>query len=109
MICIKEIDEIVNGSFKVTKKQKMLLQLKKEVDEEIDVALEIAKEGYQWCPKCKEYYKEKAWECIIKREKKNIYAYCDAGYGDDDICEEKTCSILYDICPMGHVIEVGKC
>ena len=83
----------------------MLYQLQEEFNKEINEALEEVKKGYKYCSKCKEYYKEKAWEIEHKVEKKNVCTYHDAGYGDDDIYEDKMCSVTYEICPIGHVIE----
>jgi len=105
MVYIKIIDEIVNGSYKVTEKQDMLYRLKKELNKEIDKAVEKVKKGYKYCPQCREYYKEKAWEVGHKTEKRNVCIYRDAGYGDDDTYEDKMCSVIYEICPIGHVME----
>lgn len=38
----------------------MLYKLKKEFNEKIDEAVEKVKKKYKYCPKCKEYYKDKA-------------------------------------------------
>lgn len=95
----------MNGSYKVTEKQNMLYKLKQELNEEIDKAVKEVKKGYKYCPKCNEYYKEKAWDIENKREKRNVCTYRDAGYGDDDIYEDKVCSVTYEICPIGHIIE----
>lgn len=97
--------EIVNGSYKVTEKQSMLYKLKKEFNEKIDEAVEKVKKKYKYCPKCKEYYKDKAWDTEHKTEKREVCTYRDAGYGDADVYEDKICSVTYEICPIGHVIE----
>ena len=54
------IEEIVNGNYKVTEKRKMLNELRKQLIDEIDKAEEDIIKGYKYCPKCNEYYKEKA-------------------------------------------------
>lgn len=102
---MREVDVIVNGSYKVTEKQSMLNHLKKEFNEEIDKVIKEVTKGYKYCPECKEYYKEKAWDRDRKTEKRNVCTYRDAGYGDDDTYEDKICSVTYEICPMGHIIE----
>ena len=102
---MNKIDEIVNGSYKITEKQEMLKKYKEEINHQIaDAAAKIV-QGYKYCPQCKEYYKEKAWDTEYKTEKRNICTYRDAGYGDDDTYEYKTCFVQYGICPIGHRIE----
>ncbi len=83
----------------------MLYKLKKKLNEEIDKAVEEVKKGYKYCPKCKEYYKEKAWETEHKTEKRKVCTFHSLAEFDDDTYEDKICSVTYEICPMGHVIE----
>ncbi len=83
----------------------MLYQLKKELNEEINKAVEEVEKGYKYCPKCKEYYKEKAWDTEHKTEKRKVCTYADPVQWTENEYEKKTCSVTYEICPMGHVIE----
>lgn len=95
----------MNGSYKITEKQNMLYKLKQELNEEINKAVKEIEKGYKYCPKCKEYYKEKAWEIENKREKRNVRTFHSLAEFDDDTYEDKMCSITYEICPIGHIIE----
>ena len=99
------IEEIVNGNYKVTEKQKMLNELKKQLLDEIDKAEEDIIKGYKYCPKCNEYYKEKAWETEYKRERRNVCTFHSLAEFDEDTYEDKNCLVTYSICPMGHKIE----
>lgn len=74
--------------------------LQKIKQTEIDIT-----KGYKYCPKCKEYYREKTWENEFRTEIRNICTYRDCGYGDDDRYENVKCNVQYGICPMGHYIE----
>jgi len=105
MKTIDEINFIVNGNYKVTEKQAMLYQLRKELNEKIDEAIEEVKNGYKYCSKCGEYYKEKAWETEHRTEMRKVCTFHSLVEFDDDIYEDKMCSVTYEICPMGHVFE----
>lgn len=48
----------MNGSYKVTEKQNLLINYRDKVNKQIDNALDTIKKGYKYCPQCKEYYKE---------------------------------------------------
>ena len=96
------IEEIVNGSYKVTEKQKLLMEYKDNINKQIADAIEEVEKGYKYCPQCREYYKNKAFETEHKKEERTICTYRDAGYGDDDKYERLMCSIQYSVCPMGH-------
>lgn len=102
---MEQIDKIVNGSYKVTEKQNLLFKLQKDFNEEIAKAIEEVEKGYKYCPTCKEYYKEKAWETKYKMENRTVRTFHSLAEFDDDKYEDKICSITYDICPMGHIIE----
>lgn len=99
------ISEIVNGSYKVTEKQKLLNDLRKQFLEELENAHEEIKKGYKYCEKCKEFYKEKAWEHEVKQEMREVctsYNWCEF---DDPRYENQMCTVHYSICPMGHIIQ----
>lgn len=99
------IEEIVNGNYKVTEKKKMLKELKKQFLNEIDKAEEDIIKGYKYCPKCNEYYKEKAWETEYKTERRNVCTFHSLSAFDEDTYEYKDCHVTYSICPVGHRIE----
>ena len=102
---MKEIDEIVNGSYKVTDKQKMLDEFSKRVNNKIKQAeIEIAK-GYKYCPACGEYYKEKSFDIGTYKEKRNVCTFHSLSEFDDDTYEDKMCVIKFAECPMGHKVE----
>lgn len=100
-IDITDIEKIVNGNYKVTEKQKLLIEYK----EKIDCALREVTNGYKYCPRCGEYYKINTWETENRKEERTVCTYRDAGYGDDDKYERLLCPVQYSICPIGHRIE----
>lgn len=102
---IKEIEDIINGNYKVTEKQKMILKLRKQFLNELENAENNITEGYKYCPKCKEYYREKSWEKETKTEHREVCVFSSLVDHDDDRYEYKNCSVKYAICPMGHRIE----
>ena len=102
---IKEIEDILNGNYKVTEKQKMILKLRKQFLNELENAANIITEGYKYCPECKEYYKEKAWETETKTERREVCTFSSLVDHDDDRWEYKNCSVKYAICHMGHRFE----
>lgn len=102
---ILSINEIVNGSYKVTEKQKLLMEYKDKINKQIDSAIEEVEKGYKYCPQCREYYRIKSFEKECIKEERTICTYRDAGYGDDDKYERLMCTVSYSICPMGHKIE----
>ncbi len=83
----------------------MLIEYKDEINKQIDDAIKDVKKGYKYCPKCREYYRTKAYEILKTKEERTVCTYRDAGYGDDDVYERIMCNINYSICPMGHKIE----
>lgn len=99
------IEEIVNGNYKVTEKQKMLKELRKQFLNKIDKAKEDIIKGYKYCPKCNEYYKEKAWETEYRIERRNVCTFHSLSAFEDDRWKNKDCHITYGICPVGHKIE----
>lgn len=99
---IKEIEDILNGNYKVTEKKEMLRELRKQVTKEFNEAEDNITQGYEYCPKCKEYYREKSWETETKTERREVCTSSSLVDHDDDIWEYKNCSITYEICPMGH-------
>ena len=99
------IEEIVNGNYKVTEKRKMLNELRKQLIDEIDKAEEDIIKGYKYCPKCNEYYKEKAQETEYKTERRKVCTFHSLSAFGDDRWENKDCHITYSICPVGHKIE----
>ena len=102
-----KVDSIVNGSYTVVEKQKMLEKLKGEINSYISDAFEQIKLGYKYCPECKQYYKEKAWETEVKHELREVCTFYSPCEFDDNTYEHKNCIIHIDICPMGHRIENG--
>lgn len=99
------LEEIVNGNYKVTEKQKLLNEFKEQILEEIHKAEIEIKKGYKYCPKCGEYYKEKAWETEYKTGHREVCTFHSLAEFDDDTYEYKDCIVTYSICPMGHRIE----
>lgn len=99
------MNEIVNGDYRVSEKLDMLEEYKKHIIDEIKKEKENVLKGFKFCPRCNEYYKEKAYETLSCQETRNICTYRDAGYGDDDIYEDVKCNVAYSICPVGHKIE----
>lgn len=102
---IKEIEDILNSNYKVTVKKEMLRELRKQVTKEFNEAINIIRKGYKYCPKCKEYYREKSWETETKTERREVCTFSSLVDHDDDRYEYKDCSVTYAICPMGHRIE----
>ena len=102
-----KVDNIVNGSYTVVEKQKMLEKLRDEINSYISDAFEQIKIGYKYCPECKQYYKEKAWETEVKHELREVLVLYSPCEFDDNTYEHKNCTIHTDICPMGHRIENG--
>lgn len=100
-----KVDNIVNGSLTVVEKQKMLEELRHEINSYISDAFETIKIGYKYCPECKQYYKEKAWETEVKHELRNVCTFYSPCEFDEDRYEHKNCIIKVSICPMGHRIE----
>ena len=97
---IKEIEDIINGNYKVTEKQKMILDLRTQFENESKEAINIIRKGYKYCPKCKEYYREKSWETETKTERREVCTFSSLVDHDDDRYEYKNCSVTYKICPM---------
>lgn len=102
---ILTINEIINGNYKVTEKQNLLTDYRDRVNKQINDAIEAIKKGYKYCPQCKEYYKENAWEKENKIEMREICTYTDPVQWSENEYENKKCSVVYDVCPMGHMIE----
>ena len=46
----------------------MLNEYKDEINKQVNEAIKEIEKGYKYCPQCKEYYKEKAWEEEEKQE-----------------------------------------
>jgi len=102
---MEKIDNIVNGSYTVIEKQKMLEDLKVEFLRKIDYANKKIVEGYKKCPNCNQYYRKNAWENKSVHEKRNVCTFHSPCEFDDDKYEEKMCKIYYSICPVGHIFE----
>ena len=102
IIIIKEIEQIVDGNYKVTEKLQMFSDLKEELLNQINDAESNLLKGYKYCPKCKEYYRNKVWDTEVKQEVREIctfWNHCE--FGENDY-ENKLCTVTYSICPMGH-------
>ena len=102
---IKENENIINGNYKVTTKQRMLIELSDLIEYQLTKTSNIITEGYKYCPECDEYYREKFWETETKTERRSICTFQSLANGEDDIRKYKNCSVTYAICPMGHKIE----
>jgi hypothetical protein len=103
---LKEIDNIVKGSYKVTEKENMLSELKEKIDNEFKNAREEIHKGYRYCPQCGEWYKEKAFDNYSKTERRNICTFRDPCEFGEDKYEDKDCVVDYSECPMGHIEEI---
>ena len=102
IIIIKEIEQIVEGNYKVTEKLQMFSDLKEELLSQINDAESNLLKEYKYCPKCKEYYRNKVWDTEVKQEVREIctfWNHCE--FGENDY-ENKLCTVTYSICPMGH-------
>ena len=102
IIIIKEIEQIVDGNYKVTEKLQMFSDLKEELLNQINDAESNLLKEYKYCPKCKEYYRNKVWDTEVKQEVREIctfWNHCE--FGENDY-ENKLCTVTYSICPMGH-------
>lgn len=95
----------MNGSYKVTEKQNLLINYRDKVNKQIDNALDTIKKGYKYCPQCKEYYKEIAWEKEKRTETRKICTYADPAQWSENEYGNKKCSVIYYVCPIGHMIE----
>ena len=85
IIIIKEIEQIVEGNYKVTEKLQMFSDLKEELLNQINDAESNLLKGYEYCPKCKEYYRNKVWDTEVKYEKREICRFwnpCEFGEHD---------------------------
>lgn len=83
----------------------MLNEYKDEINKQVNEAIKEIEKGYKYCPQCKEYYKEKAWEKEEKQEIRKVCTYTDPVEWQDNEYENKKCFVEYSICPMGHMIE----
>ena len=106
MNLIKELEDILNGNYTVKEKKCLLDKFKDNIKTQVEEVETKIEEGYTYCPKCEEWYKDKAWETDIKQEVRNICTYHDAGYGDDDRYEDVNCTVTYMVCPLGHRVEM---
>ena len=102
IIIIKEIEQIVDGNYKVTEKLQMFSDLKEELLNQINDAESNLLKEYKYCPKCKEYYRNKVWDTEVKQEVREICTFWNpCEFGEHDY-ENKLCTVTYSICPMGH-------
>lgn len=81
------------------------MDYKDKVNKQIDDALEQIEKGYKYCPQCREYYKETAWEKENRTELRRICTYADFVQWSENEYENKKYSVTYNVCPMGHKIE----
>ena len=102
---LKDLEDILNGNYTVREKKELLYKFKNNINKEIKEVDKQIVDGFTYCPKCREWYRDKTWETDIIKEIRNICTYHDAGYGDDDRYEDVNCTVTYMICPLGHKIE----
>lgn len=102
----KEIDSIsMNGQLSVKNKIDHLGILKTRCCTIIDEAIENLKKDFTYCPHCKEYYKNSAWETKwITRTRLVCTNSLTGGYLDPYEYEEKTETVSVKECPRGHQI-----
>ena len=81
------------------------MEYREKITKQIDDAIKEVEIGYRYCPKCKEYYKEMAWENKDKIEVRKVCTHIDPVQWSENEYENKKCSVSYSICPIGHMIE----
>lgn len=99
------IEKVVNSNEKVTEKKRILKEMRERATTAINQAMDRVENGYKYCPKCKEWYREQAWETIYTNETREVCTFHDPCEFGEDKYENKECSIKIVICPIGHAIE----
>lgn len=100
------INEIINANVKVTEKIKMLNQYSDEQQRLVGEAKIKIQEGYKYCPMCKEYYKVGAFEKDFCEETRNKVDVPQCEFDEWKSHDVKGMA-TYNICPMGHRIEIS--
>ena len=98
---------IVNGDYSVVEKLNLITEYKEKVLEEIADAIMEVKSGYTYCEKCKQWYKNKAWENETVNEQREYCKFtllAEWGQPEYTVGEFK---VEYSICPVGHKREIN--
>lgn len=104
---LNEVREIINKNIKVTEKLILLDKCQAQVDKEFDHARLVIKQGYKYCPLCKEYYRESVWEQNYANEKRTVCVSSVLAEWEQAEYKKKDVVVQYDICPVGHRCEVN--
>ena len=101
-----ELDLIVNGDYSVVEKLNLITEYKEKILKEITDAIMKVKSGYTYCEKCKQWYKNKAWEnetITEQRQYCKFMPYAEWEQPEYDTAESK---VEYSVCPVGHKCEI---
>lgn len=103
------VDDNLSVKEKIEKFEELYETLKKENIECLKSFREKVQEGYKWCPKCKDYYRE---QTFIYDTKEVLEEECTnrltGGYLDPYEYRPVCHTYRYAICPKGHWIQ-GDC
>lgn len=103
------VDGNLSVKEKIEKFEELYETLKKENIECLKSFREKVQEGYKWCPKCKDYYRE---QTFIYDTKEVLEEECTnrltGGYLDPYEYRPVCHTYRYAICPKGHWIQ-GDC
>lgn len=101
-----EVNKIMkDGNHTIKERMQMIDELKDEFLTRCGQAKELLQQGYKWCPKCKDYYKERAWEHGSFDEVRSFCVFADPINSSGDVYERRNCTVIYEECPKGHRVE----
>lgn len=103
-----ELNLIVNGDYSVTKKLNLLTEYKEKVLKEISDAIMEVKSGYTYCEKCKQWYKNKAWEDETIEETREYCSFLPLAEWENPEYKNGVFVVTYSICPVGHKREINS-
>lgn len=97
------VDDNLSVKEKIEKFEELYEIIKKENAECLDTFRTKIQEGYKWCPKCKDYYRENTFE-LAKKEvlEEECTNQLTGGYLDPYEYRPIYNTYLYYICPKGH-------
>lgn len=103
-----ELNLIVNGDYSVSEKLNLISEYKERTLKEITDAIMEVKLGYTYCEKCKQWYKNKAWENETIEEQREYCKFRPLAEWEQPEYAIGEFKVEYSICPVGHKREINK-
>lgn len=105
----KQIQTIFNDNIKTIKEKRDLLDLlQTQVNQECAKAKTEITRGYIYCPRCDDYYKEKAWDITERLVEKQVLIENNTSIGYAPYYETVEELEFTFECPKGHRITKEK-